>query len=86
MKINLNKQLAFNVVFRPEPEGGFTAVVPSLPGCISFGKTLPIAKKMVLDAISGYITSMKKRGEKLPEGDRETFVSVVDFTASPKHA
>jgi hypothetical protein len=23
----------FNVVLRPEPEGGFTALVPALPGC-----------------------------------------------------
>ncbi len=24
----------FNIVLRPEPEGGFTAMVPALPGCI----------------------------------------------------
>ena len=86
MKVNINKKLSFNVIFRAEPEGGFTAVVPSLPGCISFGKTLPIAKKMILDAISGYIVSMKKRGEELPIGDEETFVSVVDLNTPLKYA
>ncbi len=85
MKVNINKKLAFNVIFRAEPEGGFTAIVPSLPGCISFGKTLPTAKKMILDAILGYMISMKKRKEELPVGDRETFVSVVDFTAPLKY-
>ena len=81
MKVNINKNLSFNVIFRPEPEGGFTAVAPSLPGCISFGKTLPMAKKMIMDAISGYLISMKKRGEEMPLGDKETFVSVVDFSS-----
>ena len=66
----------------PSPEGGFTAVVPSLPGCVSFGKTLTDAKKMILDAIFGYLIYMKKRGEGMPKGDRDTFVSVVDLSSS----
>ncbi len=86
MRVNIDQKLSFNVIFRAEPKGGFTAVVPSLPGCISFGKTLPVAKKMVIDAIFGYITSMKKRGEELPTGDKETFVSVVDLVSPFKYA
>jgi hypothetical protein len=30
----------FNVVLRPEPEGGFTALVPALPSCVTYGRTL----------------------------------------------
>ena len=41
----MNKNLSYNVVFRPEPEGGFTIIVPSLPGCVSYGNTLEEAKK-----------------------------------------
>ena len=85
MKMNVKKNLTFNVIFQAESEGGFTALVPSLPGCISYGKTLSIAKAMILDAISCYIGSMVKAGEKIPQGDKETFVSTVDFVA-PIHA
>jgi antitoxin HicB len=43
----------FNIVLRPEPEGGFTVIVPALPGCVTHGRTLTEAKKMAKDAISG---------------------------------
>ncbi len=72
-------QLRFNVVFRPEKEGGFTAVVPLLPGCISYGKTLAEARKMIADAIDGYLFSMKKRGETI-QTDAESFISTLDVS------
>ena len=73
-----HKTPQFNAVFRPEPEGGFTVLVPSLPGCVSYGKTLTEAKKMIIDAIKGYIISMKKNGEKIPS-DESSFVSLISF-------
>lgn len=42
------KKLTYNVIFRPEPEGGFTVLVPSLPGCITYGRNLQEAKKWLL--------------------------------------
>ena len=71
-----NTKLQFNVIFRPEKEGGFTAMVPLLPGCISYGKTLSEAKNMIADAIDGYIFSMKKRGE-VVETDANSFISTL---------
>ena len=53
----------FNVVLRPEPEGGFTAIVPALPGCVTYGPTILEAKNMAKDAISGYIESLRKHNE-----------------------
>ncbi len=63
------KKLSFNVIFRPEPEGGFTVIAPSLPGCIT-SRSL----KMVIDAIKGYIISLKKHKESIPI-DKESFFS-----------
>jgi antitoxin HicB len=54
------------VVLRPEPEGGFTVIVPVLPGCVTYGRTLSEAKSMAKDAISGYIESLKKHNEPVP--------------------
>lgn len=53
----------FKVLFRPEPEGGYTAFVPSLPGCISYGETLVEAKKMISDAISCYLKCLSDHGQ-----------------------
>ena len=67
-----------NILLRPEPEGGFTAMVPALPGCVTYGRTLAEAKKMAKDAISGCIESLKKHGEPIPTDD-ETLVTSLDL-------
>jgi len=73
-----DNKLQFNIIFRPELEGGFTAVVPSLPGCITYGKNLKEAKEMVSDAISGYLVSIKKRREPILS-DENSFISLVQI-------
>jgi antitoxin HicB len=67
----------FNVVFRREPEGGFTAIVPVLPGCVTRGRNLGEAKKMAKDAIAGYIESLKKHKEPIPS-DEDSLVASLD--------
>src|SRR5260370_5918264 len=67
----------FNILLRPEPEGGFTAMVPALPGCVTYGRSLAEAKKMAKDAIAGCIESLKKHGEPIPTDD-ETLVTSLD--------
>jgi len=85
----MEKILHYNVIFRPEPEGGFTAIVPSLPGCVSYGKTLKKAKEMATDAIEGYLYSVKKHGESVAS-DTDSFVAIVDvknrFSKKPVYA
>jgi predicted RNase H-like HicB family nuclease len=43
------------VVLEPSGEGGFTAVVPSLPGCISEGETREEALANIREAIELYL-------------------------------
>jgi predicted RNase H-like HicB family nuclease len=54
------RKLSYRILLRPEPEGGYTVIVPSLPGCITYGKTVEEARKMALDAIKAYLESIKK--------------------------
>ena len=68
----------FNIVLRPEPEGGFTALVPALPGCVTYGRTLDEARNMAKDAIRGYIESLKKHKEPIPS-DEGTLVASLDL-------
>jgi predicted RNase H-like HicB family nuclease len=53
---------SYHVVLTPEPEGGFTVSVPTLPGCITYGKTVAEARAMAADAITCYLGSVKKAG------------------------
>lgn len=58
--------LHFPVILQEEPEGGFTVTVPSLPGCITFGRTLQKAKEMAKEAIELYLEDMEAEGEQIP--------------------
>jgi predicted RNase H-like HicB family nuclease len=61
----------YKVMLRPEPEGGFTVIVPSLLGCITYGSTLAEAKEMAKEAIELYLESLAEHNEELPN-DNET--------------
>ncbi len=53
--------MKINAVLEPQPEGGFTAYIPALPGCVSEGETEASAKKNLLDALQGYLSVANKR-------------------------
>ncbi len=76
MKVTKKREVQYNVIFRLEPEGGFTVLVPALPGCVSYGRTLKEARRMIADAIEGYVASLQKHGELIPS-DEETFISLI---------
>ncbi len=77
------KVATYNVIFKPEPEGGYTVIVPSLRGCVTYGKTLTEAKEMVEDAIKGFIESLKKHHEPIPT-DEESFITMVSVPQDNK--
>lgn len=79
------KVLSYNIIIRPESEGGFTVSVPSLPGCVTFGKNLQEAKKMAADAIKAYIASLEKHREPIPT-DANSFISSVQLNLPSKQA
>lgn len=43
------------IVLEPSNEGGYTALVPSLPGCISEGDTRDEAMRNIREAIELYL-------------------------------
>jgi predicted RNase H-like HicB family nuclease len=56
----------FRVTIEPEEDGVFIAECPTLPGCISQGKTRDEAIVNIREPIQGYIESLKKHGEPIP--------------------
>jgi predicted RNase H-like HicB family nuclease len=47
--------MAFQVVLEPSEGGGYTVLVPELPGCISEGDTADEALKNIREAIELYL-------------------------------
>jgi antitoxin HicB len=56
-----------HVVLHPDDDGGYWVEVPSLPGCISEGDTRDEALENIKDAIEGYIASLQKHGDPIPD-------------------
>jgi len=79
------KVLSYNIIFYPEPEGGFTVVVPRLPGCVTYGKNLKEAREMAIDAIKSYLASLKKHKEPIPE-DKGSFFTSIEVRIPKKHS
>ncbi len=50
-------------IIKQDEDGNFIADCPSLPGCISQGKTRAEAIKNIQDAVGGYLESLKKHDE-----------------------
>lgn len=55
------------VLLYPGEDGYFVVEVPSLPGCISQGKTRKEALANIEEAISLYMEVLEERGESIPE-------------------
>lgn len=47
--------MKLHVVLEPSSEGGYTAYVPSLPGCVSEGDTKAAALRNIKEAIRVYV-------------------------------
>lgn len=58
----------FAVVIHEEPEGGYWAEVPALPGCYTQGDTMPELLDNVRDAIAGVLDVMREQGRQ-PESN-----------------
>ena len=53
----------YAVVIHEDPEGGFWAEVPALPGCYSQGETIDELKANVREAIAGVLEVMREQGK-----------------------
>ena len=52
--------MRIKVILEPSEEGGYTAIVPSLPGCISEGNTKDEALKNIREAVELYLEPVEE--------------------------
>jgi antitoxin HicB len=76
----MNISRTYRIVLRKEPEGSYTAIVPALPGCITWGENIEQAMEMAKEAITGYIEVLKEEGEPIPD-DNETLEYSLQLSA-----
>lgn len=57
----------YKIHLHQEEEGGYTAIVPALAGCITYGENVEEAIAMAKEAIELYIEELKDRNESIPD-------------------
>lgn len=65
------------VIIYPGEDGYWVGECPSLPGCISQGKTKEEAIANIKEAIHGYIAALEEDNLPIPEEQFETLVVAV---------
>ncbi|MDP8205719.1 MAG: type II toxin-antitoxin system HicB family antitoxin [Candidatus Electryonea clarkiae] len=69
--------MKYRVTIEPDESGWFVANCPTLPGCVSQGRSREEALENIQDAIKGYIESLDKHDEPVPPPITEEIVEVV---------
>jgi antitoxin HicB len=68
--------MLYRILIEQDEDGVFVAECPSLPGCVSQGKTRKATLENIRDAIKGYLESLKKHNEPIPPSIEEEIVEV----------
>lgn len=63
------KEYTYTAMYEAAKEGGYSVVVPSLTGLVTYGRTFEEAREMVRDAIRCHLEAIKKDKAEIP---RET--------------
>lgn len=68
--------MRYRVLIEQDEDGMFVGEVPSLPGCVSQGKTRNELLDNVREAIEGYIESLEAHGEPVPPSISEEVIEI----------
>jgi predicted RNase H-like HicB family nuclease len=80
MRKHSRRIYSYTVFYEAAPEGGYVALVPTLPGCHTQGETLEETEENVKEAIQLYVESLVDHDEAIPR-EMKSFQSVVRVPA-----
>ena len=61
--------MRLRIILEPSDEGGYTVIVPALPGCISEGNTREEAMKNIQEAITLYLEPIEDDMDFMPQAE-----------------
>lgn len=68
--------MGYTVILEQESDGGFVAIVPALPGCVTQGDTRDEALANVREAMELYIEDCVAAGDPVPKEAGREYVEV----------
>ena len=73
------KFYSFQIVIEKEPEDeGFYAYSPTLPGCLSNGRSIEEAKRNIRETIEQHLASLLAHAQPIPQ--RENLVHIEELS------
>lgn len=68
--------MKYRVYLEQDEDGVFVATCPTLPGCVSQGRTRSEAAEKIREAIEAYLESLKKHGDPVPPSIFEEAIEI----------
>jgi len=68
---------SYQITLVPEDDAGYTVLVPSLPGCVSYGRTIEEAVVCAREAIALHLANLRAHRLPVPEEARRPVLSTV---------
>ncbi len=68
--------MKYRIIIEQDEDSMYVAQCPSLPGCISQGKTRKEALNNIEDAMKGYLESLRKHKEPIPPSIEEETIEI----------
>ena len=69
--------MKYRILIQQDEDGIYVVECPTLPGCISQGKSRKEAIENIHDAIKGYLISLEKHNEPIPPSINEEIIEVA---------
>lgn len=73
----------YTVLLYPD-EDAYSVVVPALPGCVTWGRTVDEALAMARDAITGHVATLEATGQEVPEEGLPPMLVTVDVPVAAR--
>lgn len=75
--ISIGEQpMRYTVILEQEPDGGYVASVPALPGCVSQGDNRDEGLSNIREAIDLYVEDCRDAGDPIPTEAGKEFIEV----------
>ena len=72
--------MRYTVILEREPDGGYVATVPALPGCVSQGDTRDEAMRNIREAADLYIEDCIAAGDPVPAEEGREYLEIGSGT------
>ncbi len=68
--------MRYTVILEQEPDGGYVASAPALPGCVSQGDNRAEALRNIREAVELYVEDCREAGDPVPVESGKEFIEV----------